>query len=346
MKQFGFFALAVFVIACSDDKDNGPHIQWTKLGLDGKTVNEIQFTGSTLYVATTTGLFKMDVNAQGNFEVVGFADENVEAIEVFSVDEMIVSIFNRQSGEPPALFRTDDAGETWDEIDSNYGGSFPEPVFDLERHPENENILYAAGYAVLAKSLNGGLEWEPIYGAWGGIATGVSVVELNPFAGNEIWAGGQGPIENGLLLRSSNESDWHVWGDLVANPTTVKEIAFSEKDAGEIMVGFEGALIKTDDGGEHWKTLIESEDNRFYFGICRRNQDTKRVYTGGWLKTTDPQPLILFVSDDGGDTWREYRYISETYGGILEMQIRKNAGYDELYIGLDKGGVYRVDIRF
>ena len=343
MKALQFVWVFSLILACSDEKENHPQVSWRKLGLDGKSVNEMQIADNVLFVATTTGLYKKDLASDTDFTLSGFSNENVEAIEVLDDGIVLASTYDKTGSESPALYRTSDGGTSWQPLQSDFGGQFSEPILDLEAHPGNQDALYATGSSVVARSLDGGGSWSPVYGDWGGFATGVSVVEINPI-GNALWAGGQGAIENGFLLRSEDEVNWDEWTDLVENPTVVKEITFSDKSSTEVFVGFEGALLKTADGGATWQTLIESEQNRFYFGIALQEQNPSRVYTGGWLKTPDPQPLIIFISDNGGQSWDEFRFAGESYGGILDLQITRNAGQDILYLGLDKGGVYEIRV--
>ena len=339
------FAIILLMISCNEEDDkNSPRIQWKKLGLDGKTVNEIKIAGSTLYVATTAGLYKIEgVWTENDFESVGFENKNVEAIEISGDGTIIASLFDKTGAEPPGLFKTNDDGATWTQINSDFGGEYAEPIFDLEYHPHNQNVLYAAGFSVVASSADGGSHWEPKFGDWGGFATGLSVVEINPLD-NRIWAGGQGAIENGTLISSVDGIEWQSWNDLVENPTVVKEITFSDLDERQIFTGWEGALLKTDDGGSTWQTLIDSEETRFFFGIALRPADPQKVYAAGWLKTPNPQPLLILSSNDGGDSWKETRYPDEQYGGVLDMQLKRDNGQDVLILGLDKGGVYQVTI--
>lgn len=345
-RYIAFVLNALLLVSCTDDDQSPQKPQWKKLGLDGKSINEMELTSTTLYVATTTGLFKQPLNSATNkFSAIGFDGKNVEAVQILGEGEILVSIVDRAGTETPTLFRSSDDGQTWAPVNTNFGGETAEPVFDFEAHPTDKNVLYAGGFAVVAKSLDQGHTWEPIVGSWGGFATGVSVVEVNPYRTNEIWVGGQGPIENGFLLRSRNESDWDSWSDLVDNPTVVKEITFTDTNPNEVLVGFEGALLKTTNSGNSWETLIDSkEDNKFYFGIVRPPGNPNRVYTGGWLKTSDPQPLILLVSNNAGKTWEEFRFPDEAYGGILEMHLISGQDHDQLFLGLDKGGVYEVMI--
>lgn len=338
-------AVMLLMISCNDDDDkNTPRTEWKKLGLDGKTVNEMKISGSALYVATTAGLYKLEGSwEQNDFESIGFDNENVEAIEVAGDGNIIASLFDKTGAEQPALFETNDNGATWVKIDSDFGGAMPEPIFDLEYDPHDQSVLYATGFSVVASSNDGGRHWEPRFGNWEGFATGLSVVEINPLD-NRIWAGGQGAIENGILVSSADGIEWQTWGDLVENPTVVKEITFSDLDEQEIFTGWEGALLKTNDAGATWKTLIDSEETRFFFGISLRPGNPQKVYAAGWVKTPDPQPLLIFLSKDSGDSWEEIRYVDEQYGGVLDMQIKHHNGKDVLILGLDKGGVYQVTI--
>jgi hypothetical protein len=347
--KFAFLSLLVLLVfaGCDDDDDMQVRskIQWKALGLDGKTVNQMQLFENDLYVATNSGLFKYALGAAaGTFEPIGFDAKNVQAIEVIEEGHLIASVYDKSGNEAPSLFISEDEGDTWDPM-PQFGESVPEPVFDIAIRPDNSDVWYATGLGVIAKSVDGGQTWDAIYGSWGSLITGISVVRVNPEGSKEIWAGGQGSIENGFLLRSDNETDWDVWDDLVDNPTTVKEITFGEKGPDHIFVGFEGALLETEDGGETWNTLIDSDEGRFFFGICTSDSDPDRFYTGGWVKTPDPQPLKLFITSDGGETFKEEIHESEPYGGIWEMVIDYGvSGKDVLYLGLDKGGVYEVTI--
>lgn len=341
---FSFVLCILLLSSCSKDNDQPtPLLQWKKLGLDGKTVNQLQLSEEKLYVATTSGLFAREIGSTVvGFLSLGFANKNVQAVEIIGDGELIASIFDKSGAEPPALYHTTDDGETWNLMNTNFGDGSPEPVLDFAVHPTNADVLYATGYAVVAKSQDKGETWTPVYGSWGGLATGISVVTINPHQHTEIWAGGQGAIENGYLLRSVNETDWDNWNDLVSNPTVVKRIVFSDTNNDELYVGFEGALLKTTNGGDTWQTLIHSDEHKFFFGVNLSPENNQRVYTGGWVKTPDPQRLILHVSNDGGTTWNEFYFPDEPFGGIWAMTLVKEGDKDKLFLGLDKGGVYEV----
>ena len=349
-----FFLLACFatlLFGCSDDDNDlklPAGIQWKSLGLNGETVNQMQlYDEKFLYVATNKGLYKrsIDDSAPG-FDPLGFNDKNVQAIEVIGDQQLIASLFDKTGGEEPALYVTTNDGDTWEPLETNFGGATPEPVLDFAVHPDDPDTWYATGFAVVARSQDQGETWTPIYGDWGALSTGISVVTVNPNAPHDVWAGGQGGIENGFLLRSENETDWDRWDDLVENPSVVKEITFTETLDQSIYVGFEGALLRSGDDGENWETLIDSDEGKFFFGVGLSDGDADQFYTGGWLKTADPQPLVLHITYDGGETFEEITYEPETYGGIWEMVVlsKSTATKDRVFLGLDKGGVYEVII--
>lgn len=52
------------------------------------------------------------------------------------------------------------------------------------------------------------------------------------------------------------------------------------------------------------------------------------------------------MSNDEGHTWSEFEMPRETYGGIFEMLINSAEDRDILYLGLDQGGVYEVEVAF
>ncbi len=344
-----FFSLCILALlsACEKD-DTGPNaeIQWNHLGLAGHIVNKVQIFQDHLYAATDQGFYTLDRNGGNqNWELLGFEDKACQSFLIISEEEMIVSLVNMQEPSQMGLYKTTDGGSNWTAFTNGFGGEDSvEPIWDLTVHPEDSSIYYAVGQYVVARSTDSGLHWEPIFGDWQGFTTGMDFVEISPHDPENLWVGGQNAIEQSFLLYSGNGGEqWEEWLNLVEAPSVAKEIAFHPTQPEEVFVGFEGGLIKTTDNGQHWETLIESEENRFFFGIGIRQNDADVMYTAGWLKRyDDPQPLILYTSKDGGETWEEKTYEEEDFGGVYDMELHREDGKDKLYLGLYKGGVYEV----
>ncbi len=337
--------LIIFVFAallsCSEN-DPSPtpfkDLEWKKLGLEGKIVNEIQLYEDVLYAATDDGLYKKSISEESeDFSLVNFAGKNVSAI-VFLNNQQVFAAVNGK------LFHSENAGNTWQEVSGDFGGEEEEAIHDIAAAPGG--ALYATGVWAVAKSENDGLNWQPEWGYWGGFGTGTDVVAVNPHRPTEIWAGGQGGIENGFLLKSpqGEEEEWTEWFDLVENPTVVKEIIFDGEDADKVYVGWEGKLIATENSGETWETLIdEMEEVRFFFGIAKSTRNNAVIFAGGWLKRfDDPQPLILYYSTNDGETWKQVEHPSENLGGIYDMKVLSESGRERVFAGTYKGGVYEI----
>ena len=334
--------LLVLQSSCDKEDDNNKdaRVEWMKLGLDGYNVRELKQKGDLLFAATDDGLFVKSLQDNAEWEELGFAGEQVRSV-LLADGYMLASVVGPQD---TGLFKSNDEGESWDEVADNFGGNSPEPIFYLCREPDSGTI-YGAGYATVARSSDEGVTWSPIYGDWQGFASGLDLVEVNPHNG-DIWAGGQNAIEEMVLIQSEdNGATWQHWSNLVAAPSVAKDILFHADEAGHVYVGFEAALLKTEDNGSTWETLIDSEENRFFFGINQDPVNLNTLYAAGWLKRfEDPQPLILFISENDGNSWTEHVNPEEEFGGVNDMILRQEAGNTVLYMALWQGGVYKAVI--
>lgn len=339
----------LFAASCSNGMENDENgLNFNLTGLEGRIIWRLDKSEKFIFAATDEGLYKRS-RFGGAWELIGFEGIKTQAITVFSDTEIIVSTYENNDASLAAVHHTTNGGETWQikhpsgESDDSYGAGNGEPMFNLVQDPGNPNTLYSTGTSVVAKSYDRGDSWMPVYGDWGGFATGLSYLGVNPQNTSEVWAGGQNAIEGGILLKSEDGGEsWREWFGLVSNPTTVKSALFH--GSGDVFVGFEGALIKTEDGGISWKTLIHSEENRFFFGIVSHPDDPSVLYAGGWLKRFDePQPLIIYKSSDKGDTWEEINVVGVEYGGIYDMLVEPGSP-SKIYLGLYKGGVYEMEL--
>lgn len=345
-KSFFILSMLLLLWACEKDNPVPPsNISWNSLGLDGYIINKIHLYQDKIYAGTNKGLYARNRDGEdSDWELLGFENKVVQSFLIINENEMIVSLVNVQDPEQNGLQKTTDGGESWTEYTNGFGGLDKEPVFDITQHPENPSILYAVGYNVVARSSNGGESWEPIYGEWGGFSTGLDFVKVNPQDPQSIWVGGQNGIEQGVLLYSPDGgANWEIWLNLIEAPSVAKEVAFHPTKPEEVYVGFEGGVTKTSDNGEEWETIIHSEENRFFFGLAVHPNNPQTIYAAGWLKRFDePQPFVIFVSKDGGSSWKEYQNSEPDFGGVYDMELLTEDGKDKLYFGLYKGGVYEV----
>ncbi len=350
-QSLAFFALAsLFVLSSCDDDDTSPgtSVYFIHMGLENLKVYELVLLGNdSLFAATNDGVYVKRIASSNPFTQVGLKGRNVLDIVVFTPKHIIATTGNRGSiADNPGIHETLNGGSSWDE--SSFGdGLNEETAHSLSLHPTTKGIVYATGNAVVAKSVDYGLNWEVIWGNWGGFASGTSVAEINPFVQTDLWYGGQGGIENGYLGYLRNEQPATQWTDLVDNPTVAVEVAFTEPGPQHIFAGFEGALMKTSNNGDEWKQVIDGHVDglRFFYGIGTSERNEEHVYAGGWLKGVAHQPLILYISRDSGESWEAKTYEVEALGGIFAMEVGTVGNVDKVFVGLDGGGVYEIDVK-
>ncbi len=341
--------LTLTTTGCKEDFPNveSPDFSIIKLGLENTRVNQILLKKNMLYAMTSMGIYVKNIDSQDGFRNLGFEGKNIEDAVVFSENDILVSfrdiIFFSELD--PAIYRTTDGGETWQQLESNFGGGeFPEAFNDFEVHPTIPNLIYGTGTQIIAKSTDFGISWEPIWGDWKIFGNRMRMA-INPYAADEIWAGGQGAIENGFLVYLKGEEEVGFWNGLVPNPTVVKEIVFDNLTPQAIYVGWEGELAKTTDKGATWQTLIDKhEEAHFFMGIGISQTDQNLVFSGKWIKTEDEQPLELFYSFDRGNNWNTEKFPGVRFGGVQDLIVKSESGRERIFLGLDKGGVYEINM--
>jgi photosystem II stability/assembly factor-like uncharacterized protein len=347
-------ALLILVIlllltSCDDDNNHAPapELTFKKIGLDNLKVYELVLFGDdSLFAATSDGIYVKSITSSTPFAEVGLKGRNVLDLIVFTPEHIIATTGNRgATADNPGIHETFNGGTSWDK--SIFGDeNNEEAAHSLSQHPTNKNIVYATGNAVVAKSVDYGQNWEPIWGDWGGFASGTAVAEINPLKLTDLWYGGQGGIENGYLGYLRDEQPEEQWDDLVDNPTVAVEVAFTNQGAQNIFVGFEGALMKTSNNGGDWEQVIDGHVNglRFFYGIGKSDESENHVYAGGWLKGEEQQSLVLYRSQDSGDTWESKTFDDEQSGGIFTMKVVSDGSRDKVFVGLDGGGVYEIEV--
>jgi photosystem II stability/assembly factor-like uncharacterized protein len=347
-----FFATAIACVlglcACQENEPVTPEclqVSFRSLGLEYAIVNELELRENKLYAATDDGLYVKDLTATADWMSLGLQGKNVKTL-VFLENNTLLAATSMPEQEEYLLYKSTNGGQDWQLTATNYGNGSPEPINDFA-FDEQKNILYASGWNVVARSEDMGSSWTPIYGAWQSMATGLSVVAINPATG-DLWAGGQNAIEGFTLAKQdAQDGQWQEWQTLLPSPSTAKSIAFSATNPQRILVGGEDGIIMTTDGGQHWSTIKSDHTARFYFGLEFDQKIPERVYAASWVKNFhDPQPLTISISEDAGASWAEYIYPSTTlFGGVWSMVQKSENTQTHLYLGLYKGGVYEAVIQ-
>lgn len=345
-RLFLLLPLMAFLLSCAKDEyQKAPQVQFKNYGLENKIIYELQLVDQKLYAATNDGLFVKNIKTNTNWEAAGLQGKMVRTFVLLPNSVTLASVHNQEKTEFK-IYRRDGSGGAFQEVPNNFGGGYPESLNSF-LYQETTGELLATGNGVIAQSTDLGSTWTPIYNEWQQVATGLDFVERNPQNG-DLWSGGQNGIEGFSLFRYSRSSDsWHSWTNLLPPPSTAKDIAFHRTSPGTLIIGGEDGIIKTEDNGTTW-SIIKQEDHqaRFYFGLAFDEEDSNKIYAASWQKDFDnPQPLILYVSRNAGQSWQEYKHQDPSlFGGVWDMVQARNDNKTKLYLGLYKGGVYEATV--
>jgi photosystem II stability/assembly factor-like uncharacterized protein len=222
------------------------------------------------------------------------------------------------------MYKSTDGGKTW----VNTGLKDGLQIGGLAIDPKNENRVFAAvlGHPYGAntergiyRTLNGGKTWEKIF--YIDENTGAIQVVIDPNNSNiiyaDMWAGRQGPWENGAwngstsgLFKSADGGS--TWKKLTAGlPTTEQglgRIGFciapsnSNRLYATVDAGKSGGIYRSDDAGESWINI--NADERYWgrgsdfaeVKVDPKNADI--VYTAD---------VVVWKSTDGGRNWKAFR---------------------------------------
>lgn len=344
--------LLVLLISACSGSDNpldlpGPGSAFEYRGLEGLNVVDLEQTDSTLIAATSNGIYKY----------VGGEDwtpVSPQHWEVFAITALYPSHLLASVQTATGVYRLVESlnsGDDWRIVENDFGGApdeQTEPIFEIA-FDDGTGELFATGYDVLAKSDNFGRSWSVRDGGWQRVATGMSALAYsNQY--RDVWIGGQDAIENASLRRADRDTgDSTDLSDRVLEflerPSTVEAISFYPNAESTVFVAGEGGVLRSTDYGASWLPVLTNNSSRFYFDVLI-DAETGVIYTGGWDKDFDrPQPLVLEVSDDSGETWQSFDYPNTGIrGGIWSLLLAQLGTEKRLFVGLQGGGIYEVNL--
>jgi photosystem II stability/assembly factor-like uncharacterized protein len=222
------------------------------------------------------------------------------------------------------MYKSIDAGKTW----THLGLDSAQQIGGLAIDPTNENRVFAAvqGHPYgpnkergVYRTLDGGKTWEQVL--YKDENTGAIQVTIDPSNPNvvyaDLWAGRQGPWENGGwngpgsgLFKSTDGGT--TWNKLTKGlPTTQQGLArigfaIAPSNGNRLYAAIEAAsqsgIYRSDDAGESWTRI--STDERLYgrgndfaeLKVDPKNADI--VYDAN---------VVTWKSVDGGKTWSGFR---------------------------------------
>ncbi|HSK18754.1 MAG TPA: hypothetical protein VK912_06420 [Longimicrobiales bacterium] len=224
---------------------------------------------------------------------------------------------NIQAGD--GLYRTTDAGETWQHIGLREARNFSR----VRVHPTNCDVVFAGAFGEygaeneergIYRSTDGGATWTRVLyrdAKTGGVD--VSIDETNPNviyaalwdAFRRPWAMSSGGDGSGLFKSTDGGS---TWTELTRNPGLPQNqpvgkigVSVSRADPNRVYAIIEadsGGVFRSDDGGATWQLMNTERKLRqrafYYTRIYADPVDADRVYVVN---------VQFWRSDDGGETF-------------------------------------------
>jgi photosystem II stability/assembly factor-like uncharacterized protein len=216
-------------------------------------------------------------------------------------------------GTDEGIWRSDDAGETWQRLPA------PKPglgVWSLARHPRHEDTIFA-GYEPCAihRSTDDGATWEelPVRVTFPTVADVVDIpkrvisIAVDPSDPDQIYAS----LEVGGLLRSLDGG--RTWTNVIDGIyidegfVDVHSVVVHPRRPGQLTIATRFGTFRSDDRGAHWRDL-KAPLMRPVGSYCRvlrhAPADPDTIYLGA-ANDFDGDRGALFITRDNGLTWQK-----------------------------------------
>jgi photosystem II stability/assembly factor-like uncharacterized protein len=145
-------------------------------------------------------------------------------------------------GEFETILHSADGGKTWTAQRGGRRGNFRQPAYFTVRFRDNTHGWVTGQGATLLVTSDGGKTWQPV------TSPTKSSMFASVFTDARVWMAG----DDGVLLNASLDGNGQA---ISVQPTfaVLNDVAFAGQTG--IAVGFNGTMLKTDDGGGHWRKV-------------------------------------------------------------------------------------------
>lgn len=214
------------------------------------------------------------------------------------------------------------------------------------------------------KSTDGGVSWKPIFddqpiGSIGSIAVAPSDPNVIYVGSGEANIRGNVQAGNGIYKSVDAGKTWtRVWsqegqiGTMVVDPRN-PDIAFAAVLGHAFGPNPERGVYRTRDGGKTWQQVLKKDPATGASDVALDPSNANVVFAGLWQARRRPWDLTsggpgsgLYVSRDGGDTWKQLtgNGLPEGIWGKVGIAVAPSDGR-RVYalIEAERGGLFRSD---
>ncbi|MBI5019934.1 MAG: T9SS type A sorting domain-containing protein [Ignavibacteriales bacterium] len=307
--------------------------QLVPFGLDGMTVTDLRFYGSTLYASTDrNGVFKCSL-PDTIWIPIGLEGKNIRTVYPHQVGPIGFAVTvgvkpNRPAGDSTLVYCW--FNDTWNITDSgmNHPDTWAIKSIDGIPTPQVCGETFAGGSgSVFRKKTD---FWEKVFE--GAV---INVVRVSPQY--EIWIGGETNIFWPFLAKSTDiGGTWTLMYPNLAGDNACNSLAFDPSDSNIVYAGMEGVVIKSTDGGINWERTGLTDTPFYVRGLAVDLSYPNHIYAGG---IASPDSIGFFESTDGGMTWQDIPAPLGTKG--ISSIVINPIDHRDVYISTFGSGVFR-----
>ncbi|MCK4639735.1 MAG: T9SS type A sorting domain-containing protein [Candidatus Marinimicrobia bacterium] len=318
--------------------------QWSYLGLGNKSVNKISILDSIAYVATDDGLFRKNLDVDDTlWTAIGLQGKMITDFILFDHYEIVACITDYYAVVDTSLYKTSDGGINWIPYQNGFGGEEgSKECHALEMNPDAPDTLYARGSWAVAKSTNRGQNWQCVYGNWDQFGYQSPLIKIDRNNPAIVWAGGESSIFSPYLLKSTDYgNNWQFISIDTGGDNACYSLVINPNNSNEALVGMEGRIMHTSDGGGNWNTIFSPASYTYIIDMEVSLNNSNLVYATGSDNGTGGGDLLFYKSGDFGNSWDTIKYTEGT--GIYsaeDLEIKKTGNIDELFLATNRG-VYK-----
>ncbi|HEX9945137.1 MAG TPA: glycosyl hydrolase [Thermoanaerobaculia bacterium] len=231
--------------------------------------------------------------------------------------------------------------------------------------PGDPSVYYAAtASGGVWKSTDGGGTWSSIFDDQP--VSSIGSIAVAPSDPNVVYVGtGEANIRgnvaagNGIYKSADAGKTWtRVWrqegqiGQMAIHPTN-PDVAFAAVFGKAFGPNPERGIYRTTDGGKTWKQVLKKDADTGASAVALDPSNPNVVFAGLWQARRRPWEMTsggpgsgLWVSRDGGDTWKQLtgKGLPDGIWGKIGVAVAPSDGR-RVYalIEAEKGGLYRSD---
>ena len=231
--------------------------------------------------------------------------------------------------------------------------------------PGNPLVYFAAtASGGVWKSVDGGMEWQPIFddetdSSIGSIAVAPSDPGVIYVGAGEANIRGNVAAGHGIYKSTDGGKTWsHVLklegqiGTVIVHPTN-PDIAFAAVLGHAFGPNPERGVYRTKDGGRTWQQVLKKNSDTGASDVCLDPSNPDVLFAGLWQARRRPWEMTsggpgsgLYMSRDGGDTWTRLtgKGLPEGIWGKIGVAVARSDGR-RVYalIEAEQGGLFRSD---